>query len=144
MSTLHSKGPWAVHRNELLDIDVVRSSEGKSIAIFAYRNLSHNEEQEQKANAARIVDCVNACEGQDIETVKLATAHRNDCLQLEKVNELALDRNERLRSALQGTVNALQALPPSVLDDEHIQAINDANEVLTELRLAQKGGSDEG
>ena len=33
-----------------------------------------------EANAVRIVDCVNACAGQNIEDVKLATAHKEACV----------------------------------------------------------------
>lgn len=36
-----------------------------------------------QVDAERIVTCVNACEGQDIETVKLATAHRDACFTWE-------------------------------------------------------------
>ncbi len=37
----------------------------------------------EHANAKRIVACVNACAGQSIETVKLATAYRDACFKWE-------------------------------------------------------------
>lgn len=139
MSTQHSKGPWSVDRNELFDIDVVRSYDGKYITLFAYRNLTHAEEQEQKANAARIVKCVNLLEGVE-NPAEYIQAARNAVTQGLKLRE----QNDRLLETLKTTLKALENMPPAAMDDEDIEAINDANEVLIELRLAeQEGGSHE-
>ena len=125
MSTQHTPGPWIFdHRDGYL-----RTADGNNIV------QTYNE-----ANAQRIVECVNACEGIENPTEFMQKLRGSNMAFFEAIeHEHTIDR---LRSALQGTVNALQALPPSVLDDEHIQAINDANEVLTELRLDQEGGQD--
>lgn len=110
------------------------------------------------SNTQHIVDCVNACEGQDIETVKLATAHRNACMDWETtmmrlvgedgtvsakdaITKLHTDR-DRLRSALQGLINAVNPLDRlRTLDHAEVDAINDANQLLVEL--AQEGGDHE-
>lgn len=123
--------PWAV---AFEDKSYILDAQGVIIARVYYF--------EGYSNSQHIVDCVNACEGQDIETVKLATAHRNDCLELEKTNEMLIERNERLRSALQGLINAVNPLDRlRTLDHAEVDAINDANQLLVEL--AQEGGAHE-
>ncbi len=132
MGTQHTPAPWKV------DDFLCRTDEYGLIITDV--SSSEFTSEEDIANAKRIVECVNACEGQDIETVKLATAHRNDCLQLEKTNELLIDRNDRLRDALAGMVEAFDGMKVTQLTSVQIDAWNDANEALTELRLAQEGG----
>lgn len=113
----------------------------------------------QQANAKRIVECVNACEGQSIENVKLATAHRDACMQWETTMmrlvgedgigsvETAItqlkDQNARLKDALEGLLDSFGHETPGGYTNRQIDAVNDAQEVLSELRLAQKGGQDE-
>lgn len=53
--------------------------------------------------AKRIVECLNACEGQSIETVKFATAHKNDVLQWERLmfELLGVDTPDKVRKAIE-------------------------------------------
>ena len=168
----HTPGPWSqgyiVDNNRLKhlpkeQLEVFETDEKLSVyANFSPMDNGRGRNLIARAysvnDAARIVECVNACEGQEIETVKLATAHRNACMDWETtmmrlvgedgtvsakdaITKLHTDR-DRLRSALQGLINAVNPLDRlRTLDHAEVEAINDANQLLVEL--AHEGGEHE-
>lgn len=81
----HTPKPWHVDQIQLKDFRVTLNNG----TIDVWSKLTFNGErispEKAQSNAHRIVECVNACEGQDIETVKLATAHRNACMLFESM-----------------------------------------------------------
>jgi hypothetical protein len=124
MSSKHTPTPWAVaQRDKSFILDANDVPLARVYYFDDYSNTQH------------IVDCVNACEGQEIETVQNANFYKNQSIELEAANE-------RLVSALQGLINAINPLDRlRTLDHAEVEAINDANQLLVEL--AQEGGSHE-
>lgn len=75
----HTPEPWHVGMGGEA---VVSHSPAMVVAGCRVKGLTY---EQNKANAQRIVECVNACAGQSIEDVKLATAHREDVMRWERI-----------------------------------------------------------
>lgn len=149
----HTPTPWKNDHSKIYST----ARPGFMAIIGEFTGIMTNR-TEDVYNAKRAVECVNALDGIDdpAQWVKesnearigAVSSHKHVVVMKRQVDDLTAWGNKademigRLQSALQGTVNALQALPPSVLDDAQLEALNDATEILTELRLAQEGGSD--
>lgn len=66
MKTKHTPGPWRIEgpfNNPRLKTKGVICADELRICEFAYPFMLNDEHDEIAANARRIVECVNACEG---------------------------------------------------------------------------------
>lgn len=76
MASKHTPTPWAVTNN---DHDFISSlMDAKIVCRFFDRN--ERDYPNHIENAQRIVECVNACEGQNLIDVECATAHKQAVL----------------------------------------------------------------
>lgn len=82
MSTEHTPEPWFIRTDCVVENMKFIHSEKTGWHICSILNVDRG-----RADAQRIIECVNACAGQNIEVVKLATQHREDCLQYESTLE---------------------------------------------------------
>jgi hypothetical protein len=84
MNTKHTPEPWSVLNTGCIVNEVENVLLPSAVMTCKDMTLPHKHRRLAKANAKRIVECVNACAGQSIEDVKLATAYRDECFEWEK------------------------------------------------------------
>lgn len=90
----HTQEPWAQGitlrtrgTRDWTDDEIAKNDETEQRIVFAnfrpsvgHLNRASVAVCKKREDAARIVECVNACAGQSIEDVKLATAYKEDCM----------------------------------------------------------------
>lgn len=133
MSTPHTPGPWRIQAAapHVIDSDTLKDIAGCCAHVFR----SEMDHPVDLANARRIVECVNALEGIDnpAEYIKLALSVGIEAFNRQK-------QNTKLRDALQGMVDAFDQKRGLKYDNWQIDAVNDAHELLTEIRMAEQEG----
>lgn len=91
----HTKEPWSINEWLQPDSSIAIGAIGTPlIARVISRDVSINE---QKANASRIIACVNACAG--IPTGMLIAAGQSAVIALRPIDEVIAERDELLAAA---------------------------------------------
>lgn len=102
----HTKGPW--HCDGLADVDCVFDEGGKRVAMCRQPDRAGgtppNSWDEAKANARRIVACVNACEGIPAEILEIQNpggALHGMTKKIRAERDLLKEQIKELREALE-------------------------------------------
>ena len=100
--TEHTKEPWNVGENDAAGNFIIEDSRSQIVCIVG------DEDQDNAANARRIVACVNACEGISTEQLE-QTQHARELILgglVQPITELKAERDQ-LRSLNGDLLNAL-------------------------------------
>lgn len=119
----HTPTPW--EHNGFLEI-ISKKVNPHDEQIIASLTYSDFETDECKANAARIVECVNALDGVE-EPEKFLEELPFKIIELGNLKMQACIERDRLLDALRGMTEAFTS---ACLTNEQVEAWNDANQLL--------------